>query len=132
QFGHLAPERMVGHFYVDDIDRDVRFTADAQRFGDGFENADAFGAHVRGVEAAEFGGGFAHGDEGIGIDPGAGWPAERTGDAERALTHCLAYEVLHFGEFGRAGRAGVRAVDVGPDLAGADVGADVGGNAVLV
>ena len=53
---HLSPLRFARGLEVPDFDRDVRFAANANGFVNGGGDGRAFTAHVRGIDAAEFGG----------------------------------------------------------------------------
>ena len=69
QLRHLAPHGVLGDLEMNDVHRHVRAASDLDGLGHRFENAAAFGAHVRRIAAAVGSGGLAHRHQGVGIDP---------------------------------------------------------------
>ena len=69
QLRHLAPHGVLRDLQVNDVHRYVSAAADLDGFCYRFENAPAFGAHVRRVAATIRSRSLAHGHQRIGIDP---------------------------------------------------------------
>ena len=132
QLRHLAPHLVLGDLEVDDVDGHCARAADLDRLRDGFEDAAAFGAHVRRVDAAVF--------------------ARRPRTSRRACRYRSTIPEVRSANWRRRarpapspactsscirlsssarGRPGLLAVHVGPDLARSHVGADIGGYALL-
>src|SRR5438094_416172 len=70
---------------MNDVHRNPAFASNTQRLGHRLEHSDAFRPHMGRIDSTELRCRLAHCDEALGIDPGSGWPTERTGDTERPL-----------------------------------------------
>jgi len=126
RFGHLAPQTVVGNFQMNNFHRQVSPVPNFDRLPDGIEHSDALRAHVRGVDATVARGNLAHRHQRVSVNPGARGAAQGTGQAERALLHCLLHQFAHLIQFRRCGRASPGPMHVRPDLARPDVAADIG------
>src|SRR6266481_6348265 len=94
-FRHASPAGFAANFEMPDFYWDVSFATDAQRFVNGGQDASAFVAHVRGVDAAELGGFRGEGDQLFGLGVGSGSVFESSGDPDGAVAHGLADQVFH-------------------------------------
>jgi len=120
---------VLGDLEVDDINRNPRAAADLNRFRDRFENSRAFGANVSRIDSAVLSRDFAHRYQRVGVNPNARRPAQRAGDAERALLHRFTDDDAHAVEFFSRGRASFVAVNFRPDRTGTEVRTNIGRDA---
>ena len=92
----MRPQLLLARrFQVPDLDRDMRFAADADGFVDARRMIGvAFAAHVRGVDAAELGGFGGKRDQLFRGGVRRGRILQRGGDAHRAIAHGFAHQLL--------------------------------------
>ena len=102
---HAPPILTARRLQMPDFDRDMSFTANADRFVDGGNDGIAFAAHMRGVDAAELRAFGRQSDQFFGGGIGRRRVLQRSGHAHRAVAHGIAHQRFHAIEFGGGGRA---------------------------
>ncbi len=124
-FGALAPVRAPRRLQVIDLRARVRGPRDRDRLVDRLKIAIALRSHMRDVAAAEFRRRLRQRDQLIRFRIKGGRVNQRRADAERALAHRFAHEVLHAREFVRLRRAVFIAEFVNAHRRRADEGRDI-------
>ena len=128
---HAPPILTARRFQVPDFDRNVRFTADADSFVDGGYHCIALAAHVRGVDAAQFGALGREGDQFFRCGIGRRSVLQSRRYTHRSVEHGIAHQRLHFVQLRRSGSA-IAIADHGPaHLRSAHIARHVDAHALL-